>query len=49
MNIDGNLLYVKCPAVRTDIFFPDYFAAGRGSQRSPAGVSIRFHVRRIKA
>jgi hypothetical protein len=49
MNIDDNLLYVKCPAVRTDIFFPDYFAAGRGSRRSPAGISMRFRVRRTKA
>jgi hypothetical protein len=48
MNIDGNLLYVKCLAVRTDIFFPDHFAAGRGSRRSPAGDSMRFRVRRTK-
>jgi hypothetical protein len=49
MNIDGNLLYVKYPAVQIDIFFPDHFAVGRGSRRSPAGVSMRFRVRRTKA
>jgi len=31
MNKYGNLLYAKCPAIRTDIFFRDLLAAGRGS------------------
>lgn len=31
MNINDNLLYAKCPAIQTDIFFQDRFAAGHGS------------------